>query len=550
MKNCIPRLLALLLICALVLGLTACATEAAPEPTETRTPIRIPEPVEYEDCTDMGTPLADARVRQALALAINVDTVIEALYDGTAQCAAPEICEYDPQRAKELLAEAGWPSEYVLDVVYFQEEPQIPDLLNVLAHYWEAVGIRAEVRKLEGDVEEQLWTAPEDPEGDSTVKWDLAIYAADDRSELDFYRQLASDHPRNSHLPQIDGLDEAIEKGDVDAIQSILAEQTAYLPLFYQDGFICVSDRVDTGAMVPGKERYVYEKDILNWTTDREDSTLYVDGAPAEDMLCPLADPGHLYQELVFDRLVGADSSLNPAEGRIAESYTLSDDGKTATFTLREELLWHDGEDLTAEDVKFTFELYLQCADLDSALADVLNKLEGAEAFVNGDAEECTGIAVEENQVTFRFEEKAEDALFLFSQWPVLPKHKLENVKPAKLQQNKFWKEPVGSGPFRVSELTPGKTCLLERWEDHWQTGEGNINFIRMSGYAQSPAVSATRELLDYGWSLSTDDALAIAQLEHMEVLPVEQQCKVSILINQFPHESYFVQEEATEPTE
>ena len=91
MKNCMTRLLALLLICALVLGLTACATEAAPEPTETRPPIRIPEPVEYEDCTDMGTPLADARVRQALALAIDVDTVIEALYDGTAQCAAPEI---------------------------------------------------------------------------------------------------------------------------------------------------------------------------------------------------------------------------------------------------------------------------------------------------------------------------------------------------------------------------------------------------------------------------------------------------------------------------
>ncbi len=180
----------------------------------------------------------------------------------------------------------------------------------------------------------------------------------------------------------------------------------------------------------------------------------------------------------------------------------------------------------------------------------MLEKLEGAEEFVNGDAEGCTGITVEENTVTFRFAEEAADALTLFSQWPVLPKHKLENVKPAKLLTNKFWENPVGSGPFRVAELKPGRTCLLERWADDLQTGEGNLEFVRMNASDEGLAVLAARGLLDYGWGCASDAAAYIAELEDMEVMPVERGCTVCLFINQFPHASYFAPEESTEPTE
>lgn len=550
MKNSTIRLLALLLTGALMLGLTACASGDTTEPTEGKTVIRVPEPVKYEKCTEMGTPLADIRVRRALALAIDVDTVIEALYSGSGEACSAEDAAYDPETAKELLAEAGWPSEYVLDVVYYQTDPQIEDLLDVVIHYWEAVGVKAEHRKLEADVTSQLWTAPDDPEGDSAVKWDLAVCTVSDLTQQHYYGRFASDSVRNSHTPKIDGLDEAVEQGDWETARSILSENVSCIPLLYQNGFVCISDSLNTAAMEAGNEAYAYDKDILNWTTDREDRTLYTDGAPGETELCPVADSGSLFHELVFDRLINADSALQSAEGGIAESYTLSDDGMTAEFTLREELSWHDGEPLTAEDVKFTFELYLQCPDTDSVLLEMLEKLEGAEEFADGDAEDCSGIAVEENKVTFRFAEKAEDALQVFSQWPILPKHKLENVKPAKLLTNKFWKAPVGSGPFKVAELTPGKTCLLERWEDYRKSGEGNINFIRMNASDDGISVLAARELLDYGWGTSTDDAAYIAGLEHMELITVERSCMVNIFINQYPHESYFTLEESTEPTE
>jgi len=540
MKKNATRLLALLLACAVMLGLAACASGDAPEPTEGKTVIRVPEPVKYEKCTELGTPLADVRVRRALAHAVDMDTVIEALYWETGKASGG--WDYDPELAKALLAEAGWPSEYVLDVVYYQTDPQIEDMLKVILSYWEAVGVRAEVRKLEADVEQALWTAPDDPEGDSAVQWDLAVCAVTDVTEAEFFSRFASDAPDNSHTPKIDGLDEAVAAGSTEEIQKLLSENVSYIPLLTQNGFVCISDHLSAGSMETGNDRF---RDILNWTTDREDETLYLAGAPEEAQLCPVAEPAAVYQELVFDRLVDADG-----EGRIAESCTVSGDGKSVEFVLPEDLIWHDGEPLTAEDVKFTFELYLRCPDLEPEFAEMLEKLEGAEAFTEGDADECAGITVEENTVTFCFDEETEELLSEFSRWPVLPKHKLKNVKPAKLLTNKFWKNPVGSGPFRVTELVPGSVCTLERWDGYRQTGEGNISQIRMNSSDENLAVLAARDLLDYGWGISTDDGAYIAGLEHMEVAAVEDACRVCFFINQFPHESYFTPEEATEPTE
>lgn len=71
---------------------------------------------------DLGTPLADVRVRQALAYAIDMNAIVDSLFEGKAEVAksftAPgdwlnagiPVYEYNPEKAKELLKEAGWRS--------------------------------------------------------------------------------------------------------------------------------------------------------------------------------------------------------------------------------------------------------------------------------------------------------------------------------------------------------------------------------------------------------------------------------------------------------
>ena len=567
MKKSITRLLALLLTFAVLLATAGCAASDTIQ-EQPQTTIQVPKPEVEVDCTELGTPLADVRVRQALAHAIDMDTIREALFYGYGEKAGDfdgvlEPVAYDPQLSKELLAQAGWPSDYVLDVVYYHTDPQTEDFLKVVGSYWEAVGVKSAFHLLEGDLVSQLWKQPVEEE--ASVPWDLVYGAVAALTEGEVYGRFASDASNNSHTPEIPGLDELLNQAAstrddqkraelYGQVRQILAENVSFIPLLHQNGFIYTSDHLDVAGLTHGNDQFVYDKNILNWVTDREDKTLYTDGGPEEFFIYPAVNPGlYLYQELIFERLISADSELTPGEGQLAESYTLSEDGKILEFVLREGLTWHDGELLTAEDVKFTFELYMQCPGANAVLTGVLEQLEGADAFLNGDAEACAGIAVEENKVTFRFEQAPVDLLTVFSQWPVLPKHCLENVKPEKLQQNKFWKNPVGSGPYKVAEVEMGRACTLKRWENYRETGEGNIEkiFMRASGETNDYVVAlAQRDLLDYAWGKSGDDAICIDLVEGMTVQEVDISYTRCFFVNQFDHESHVATFHAVEATE
>ena len=135
----------------------------------------------------------------------------------------------------------------------------------------------------------------------------------------------------------------------------------------------------------------------------------------------------------------------------------------------------------------------------------------------------------------------------------VTPIRFIQLVRPDKLQKNKFWNNPIGSGPYRVSEVELGKYCILERWEDYRETGDGNIQYIYMAASEdidQELAVHADRDRLDYAWGKSTDNVEYVKKLAGIEVETVQVPYTYCFFINQFAHESYHQAEEATEPTE
>jgi peptide/nickel transport system substrate-binding protein len=146
--------------------------------------------------------------------------------------------------------------------------------------------------------------------------------------------------------------------------------------------------------------------------------------------------------------------------------------------------------------------------------------------------------------------------LTVFSQWPVLPKHCLQEADPESLQQDAFWKNPVGSGTYKVAEAEPGKPYVLERWDGYRESGEGNIEKIvmRPSGETDGNLVAlAQRDLLDYAWGKSTDDALCMKAVEGMTVTEVDASYTRCFFVNQFAHESGVAKRAAqasAEPTE
>ena len=513
-----------------------------------------------------GTPLADVRVRQALAYAIDMDTIVNSLFEGKAEVAKsytapgdwlnadiPEY-KYDPEKAKELLKEANWPKDYTLDVVYYYDDQQTVDLMTIIGQYWQEVGVKAKFRKLEGDLASQLWVPPTDKEkGPSVVKWDLAYAAVAALCESEFYNRFASTASNNSTVPKQEGLDELITESNATMnaeeqkkaffkIQNLIAEKELAMPLYHQVCFIYTSDKLDTAGVKFGNDQFSYEKNILDWKINRDDKTMYTNGGPEEFFWSPMVNPGYMLStELVFDKLINADSTLTPTDGMLAESYKVSEDNKTIEFVLRDGLKWHDDQPLTGDDVKFTLELMLKTPGTNAVASEVVKAIKGSSDFLDGKTDNLEGVTVEGNKVTVNFDSVSANALAVFSQWPILPKHCLEKANPETLQQDQFWQKPIGSGPYKVDEVVLNNYATLKRWDGYCKKGSGNIDKIYLFASGENDAnlvKNAGAGKIDYAWSKSTEDAKAIEAMDSMKVTSANIRYTRCFYINQFPHEA------------
>lgn len=150
----------------------------------------------------------------------------------------------------------------------------------------------------------------------------------------------------------------------------------------------------------------------------------------------------------------------------LAESWEISDDGLTYTFSLRDGVLWQDGEPFGPEDVTFTFELVAHPAYpgvLESSLATIA----GAQAFKDGEAEEISGLQiVNGNQVQFTLTEPS--ALFLATAAveKILPRHLLADAAPAEVDRHPFARQPIYTGPFRLETWTPAESLTFTAFPD------------------------------------------------------------------------------------
>jgi peptide/nickel transport system substrate-binding protein len=152
--------------------------------------------------------------------------------------------------------------------------------------------------------------------------------------------------------------------------------------------------------------------------------------------------------ENVYDTLVqpGDDLTMEPA---LAEDWETSDDLLTWTFTLREGVTFHDGSELTSEDVVASFERIAE---------------EGANAF-RLDAVEAFE-ATDERTVTLRLNRPAPNLLEQIG-----PFKGMAIAPAAAIEAGTLGDEPVGTGPFSFVSFSPGNNVVLEANPDFWGDG-------------------------------------------------------------------------------
>jgi peptide/nickel transport system substrate-binding protein len=140
----------------------------------------------------------------------------------------------------------------------------------------------------------------------------------------------------------------------------------------------------------------------------------------------------------------------NPMAPGLAESWSVSPDGLVYEFVLRKGVRFHNGDTVTAEDVKFSFERYRGASG--KPLKDAVAAIETPDA----------------SRVRFRLKRPWPDFMTFYlsatgAAW-IVPKKYVEKVG-----DEGFKKAPVGAGPYRFGSFTPGVELVLEAHEQYWR---------------------------------------------------------------------------------
>lgn len=158
----------------------------------------------------------------------------------------------------------------------------------------------------------------------------------------------------------------------------------------------------------------------------------------------------------VFNGLTKYDKDINIV-GDLAESWDVSEDGLVITFHLRDGVLWHDGEKLTADDVVFTYET-VTSPEVPTPYASNFGPVESVRAL-------------DDHTVKVTYSEPYAPALESWGMG-ILPKHLLEGQD---ITQEKFTRNPIGTGPYRFKEWVTGQKIVLEAFDDYFE-GRPNVD--------------------------------------------------------------------------
>jgi ABC-type transport system substrate-binding protein len=196
--------------------------------------------------------------------------------------------------------------------------------------------------------------------------------------------------------------------------------------------------------------------------------------ATPEDIRTPNAlfdwtNPGKTLNSMVFDSLVMLDDALQPTMPALAQSWSFTDGGKTATFKLRKGVKWHDGKPFTSRDVKFSFETRM-------------NKEAGAELGSGFRMVEQVQ-APDDATVVLKMREPYAPLLFEVGLTEIVPAHVFDGVAPKEISKSPYTsgdKLIPGTGPYRLVSWKKREQIELEANPDYFR-GKPTVSRITLS---------------------------------------------------------------------
>lgn len=180
-----------------------------------------------------------------------------------------------------------------------------------------------------------------------------------------------------------------------------------------------------------------------------------------------------------------------------AASMELDEDSNVVTIKLQEDVLWHDGEEVTVDDIVFTHEI-VGHPDYDGVrYGEDLQNIEGMEEYHDGEADSISGLnVVDDYTLEIHYDEQVGPQILQAGGgvWAyAAPRHHYGDVPIDEIESSEqVRKEPIGFGPYKVSNIVPGESVEYEAFDDYFE-GKPNIDKIVIERVPTSGIVEALR---------------------------------------------------------
>jgi peptide/nickel transport system substrate-binding protein len=175
-------------------------------------------------------------------------------------------------------------------------------------------------------------------------------------------------------------------------------------------------------------------------------------------------------------------------------------DGTSVVWKLKEDVQWHDGRPFTADDVVFNWEYAADPTTAATTIGD----------YKDAKVEKIDPLTV---RISFGKPTPFWATLFIATSGMIIPKHLFERYKGANSRDAPANLKPVGTGPYKFVEFTPGDIVRGERNPSYHVADRPYFDTIEMKGGGD--AVSAARAVIqtgeyDYAWNLQVEDEILV----------------------------------------
>lgn len=225
--------------------------------------------------------------------------------------------------------------------------------------------------------------------------------------------------------------------------------------------------------------------------------------------------------QLVFSGLMKYDPDRQAVVDDMA-TLTINEEKTEYTFELLEGLKWHDGADVTTDDVYFTFHDVVQNPAFQN---DILKT-------------NFAGVGIEViNARKIKFTLEKPNVFFISNMTTgILPEHVLRDVAPEELLQDEFNKKPIGTGPYMVTEpvevFQDGRTQITLERSPYYYNKPSDIEFMRFIAYPDNLALFESLNSVNGIVKVSGDDLYRFENEDRFELIPYELPQYVAVFMN------------------